>query len=219
MTCLHKLVHLTSTGIVFFFFSVGSSDHQPTWVLSQRWKDHDEPIIPTSTGEWVSEIWTLHHVALTLDIQSPANTWWGSLWKEPLKALLQEMFRASFTSILTMWTWMPRDKMPKLACIFALKVGDRFGFWKEAPLVLERKRCVAADLALETPKIYCLWVLWVQFCWFKDTKRITFQCHTTMTLLIDCTIHLYRLKCPVWFALFCLCSFNASGSDGVLMEF
>ena len=51
---------------------------------------------------------------------------------------------------------MSRDKMPKLACMFDLKVGDRFGFGKEAPLVLERKRCVAADLALETPKIYYL---------------------------------------------------------------
>ena len=40
--------------------------------------------------------------------------------------------------------------------MFDLKVGDQFGFWKEAPLVLERKRFVAADLAFETPKIYSI---------------------------------------------------------------
>ena len=87
--------------------------------------------------------------------------------------------------------------------------------------MLERKRFVAADLALETPKIYYLYESYESILLISGYQtyhlRVSYN-YETIDWLHNSPVPIEDVQFGL-LCIFCLCSFNASGSNGVLMEF
>ena len=84
--------------------------HGPKWPFRKlrRWVFSTRKFLKLPSSFW----------GVILDIQNPPNTWWGSVWKEPLKAEPGEMFWGSNTSSIGVWMSRVFQIFTKHPCVF-----------------------------------------------------------------------------------------------------